>query len=59
MTVANVGNGKVFRHKLQPFKLGVMVKDQAAIDEKMRELFRKNAKPVEDKAIIKTRKRRV
>lgn len=59
MTVANVANGKVFRHKLKVVKIGVMVKNQKAIDDKMQELLTKWAKPQKDKAIIKTRKRRV
>ena len=59
MTVANVPNGKVFRHKLAVFKLGVMVKDQEAIDEKMKKLLAKWAKPQQDKAILKIRKKHV
>ena len=59
MTVANVKNGKVFRHKLKPIKLGIMVKDQKAIDDKMRELLKKWTKPQQDKAILKKRKRHV
>ena len=58
MTVANVPNGKVFRHKLQVFKLGVMIKNQKAIEEKMAEILKKYAKPQPDKAIVKVRKRK-
>lgn len=57
MTVANVPNGKVFRHKLQVFKLGAMVKDFGAIERKMADLLDKWAKPMPDKAIVKIRKR--
>lgn len=57
-TSANTPNGQFFRHKLKVFKLGVMVRDQAAIDAKMAELFRKYAKPQPDKAIVKVRKRK-
>ena len=59
MTVANVPSGKVFRHKLQAFKLGVMIKDQKAIEEKMQQLFEKWAKQQPDKAIVKIRKKRL
>lgn len=58
MTVANVPNGKVFRHKLKVFKLGVMVKGQEAIDEKMRSILKKWAKPMPDKSILKIRKKK-
>lgn len=57
MTVANVKSGKVFRHKLQVFKLGVMVKDQKAIDDKMTALLQKYATPQKDKAIVKIRRK--
>lgn len=58
MTVANVPNGKVFRHKLKVFKLGVMVKDRAAIEDQMHELLQKWARQQPDKAIVKIRKKR-
>lgn len=58
MTVANVRNGKVFRHKLSVFKLGVMIKDKKAIDDKMEELLNKWGKPKPDKVIVKVRKKR-
>ena len=57
MTVANVKKGRVFRHKLKVFKVGVMVRDQAAIDAKMKELLEKWGKPQKDKAIVKGRKK--
>lgn len=43
-----------FRHKLKPIKLGVIIKDQKAIDNKMHELFKKYAVKKEDKLTIKT-----
>ena len=58
MTVANVRNGKVFRHKLSVFKLGVMIKDKKAIDDKMEALLNKWGKPKPDKVIVKVRKKR-
>ena len=58
MTVANVRNGKVFRHKLSVFKPGVMIKDKKAIDDKMEELLNKWGKPKPDKVIVKVRKKR-
>lgn len=57
--VRDVPNGKVFRHKLQVFKLGVMVKNQEAINNKMDELLKKYAKPQADKSIFKVRKKRL
>lgn len=45
-----------FRHKLKPIKLGVIVKDQSKIDNKMTELFKKYATSKETKLIIKKEK---
>lgn len=42
-----------FRHKLKPIKLGVIVKNQKAIDKKMHQLFKKYATKKEDKLTIK------
>ena len=42
-----------FRHKIKPIKLGVIVKDQKAIDKKMNQLFKKYAVKKENKLIIK------
>lgn len=42
-----------FRHKIKPFKLGVIVKDKKRIDDKMTELFKKYAIEKEDKLIVK------
>lgn len=45
--------GRNFKHKLKPIKLGVMVKDRAEIDRKMAEILEKNAEPHPDKVIRK------
>lgn len=42
-----------FRHKLKPIKLGVIIKDQEKLDNKMQELFKKYATQKETKLIIK------
>ena len=42
-----------FRHKLKPIKLGVIIKNQKAIDNKMKKLFKKYATKKEDKLTIK------
>lgn len=42
-----------FRHKIKPIKQGVIIKNKEAIDNKMRELFKKYAVKKEDKLIIK------
>lgn len=45
-----------FKHYLAPFKVGVLVHNQAAIDAKLADAFRKWAKPKEDKCIVKERR---
>ena len=42
-----------FRHKLKPIKLGVIVKDQKAIDDKMKALFKKYKTIKQNKLTIK------
>lgn len=51
-------NGRYFKHKIKPFKLGVMIKDKKAIDDKMEELLNKWGKQKPDKVIVKVRKKR-
>lgn len=55
-TVAKKVDGKVFKHKIKPVKLGVLVKDFGAIERKMDEILKKNAIPPKDRYITKTRK---
>lgn len=47
--------GAVFKHKVKPFKLGVLVKDREAIDRKMQEILTRNAVRMPDKMMIKVR----
>lgn len=49
----------VFKHILKPFKVGVIVYDMDPIQQKMREILRRNAQPKPDKAIIKEKKVRI
>lgn len=53
--MAQVEDTAYFHHKLKVFKLGIQVKNQQAIDDKMSEIFKKYAK-TEDKCIIKEKK---
>lgn len=46
-------SGGTFKHKIKPFKLGVFVKDRAAIDRKMQEILTRNAVRMPDKMMIK------
>lgn len=48
-------SGANFKHKIKPFKLGVFVKDRAAIDRKMQEILTRNAVRMPDKMMIKVR----
>lgn len=45
-----------FRHKLKPLKLGVIIKNKEAIDNKMHNLFKKYATKKENKLTIKEEK---
>lgn len=45
-----------FKHRLAPFKVGVLVKDKRCIDEKMQELFCKWAKKMDCKTIVREKK---
>ena len=45
-----------FKHRLAPFKVGVLVKDKHRIDEKMQELFCKWAKKRDCKTIVREKK---
>lgn len=47
---------RYFKHKLKPFKMGVLIKNQDLVDNKMKELFKKYATKKEDKLIIKEEK---
>ena len=42
-----------FRHKLKPFKLGVLIRNKKAIDNKMQQLFTKYSEKKENDLIIK------
>lgn len=46
-------NGKYFKHKLVPFKIGVCVKDMDAIKTKLLEILKKNAEHHEDRVVVK------
>lgn len=59
MTTQNIENGKVFRHKLQRIKLGVVVKDKDAIEKCFQSLLNKWAKPQTNKVIVKRKKKHV
>lgn len=43
----------IFKHRLQVYKLGVLVNDKKAIDREFKKLLKKYSKPKEDKYIIK------
>lgn len=45
-----------FKHILKPFKVGILVHDRKAIDDKIAATFKKYAKPNPDKVLVKTRK---
>lgn len=45
-----------FKHRLNPFKVGVLVKDKGKIDAKMQELFQKWAKKRDCKTIVKEKR---
>lgn len=48
--------GKYFKHKIKPFKVGMIVKDKEAINKKMQEIFKKYSVPHENKAVFKEKK---
>ena len=48
--------GRFFKHKIKQFKLGVIVKDKDAIDNKMRAVLEKYGEPHKDKTLIKERR---
>lgn len=58
-TTTTKASGRYFRHRLKTWKIGVMVKDMDAIKKKFAEILEKNAKPLQEKAIIKVKKKRV
>lgn len=45
-----------FKHYLKPFKVGVIVYDMEPIKQTMARIIKANAKPVEDKAIVKEKR---
>lgn len=57
-SVSDMDAGKFFKHKIKPIKLGVLIKDREAINNQMRMILKKWAKPHEDKVIIKQRKKK-
>lgn len=46
-------DGKYFKHKIKPVKVGAIIKNKEAIERKMLEIFAKYATPYGDKVIIK------
>ena len=48
--------GKYFKHKIKPFKVGIIVKNKEAISNKMRDIFKKYSVPHENKAVFKEKK---
>lgn len=50
-SVRSVEGEPVFKHKIKPIKLGVIVKNRTAIDEKMKEILKKNAVERSDKVV--------
>lgn len=49
----NVTQQTYFRHKIKPFKIGVLIKNKNIIDNKMKVLFKKYSENKENKLIIK------
>lgn len=47
-----------FKHILTPWKVGVVVHDRKAIEDKLAEIFEKNKRHVDDKYIVKKKKRK-
>ena len=56
-SVMATAGAPVFKHKVKPFKVGVIVKDRNAIDRKMSEILKRNALQKEDKVIRRESKR--
>lgn len=48
-----MGDERFFRHRLTPWRIGILVNDRKRIDEKMLEILIKNAPTVQDKYILK------
>lgn len=48
--------GKYFKHKIKPFKVGIIVKNKEAIDKKMQDIFKKYSVVHENKAVFKEKK---
>lgn len=46
-------DGKYFKHKIKPFKVGVIVKDKKKMEDKMLQIFKKYANDSVSKVIIK------
>lgn len=55
-TVTATETGRVFKHKIKPFKVGVMVKNKEALHERMGKLLRDYAEPWEDGYIMKEKR---
>lgn len=51
--------GKYFKHKIKPFKVGILIKDREILNKKMKELFKKYSTEHEDKAVFKEKKKRI
>lgn len=55
---AKDGN-KYFKHKIKPFKVGILVSDKDKINSKMTEILKKYSKHHEDKAVFKEKKKKI
>ena len=52
-SVTSKFDGKYFKHKIKPFKVGVIVKDKKKMEDKMLQIFKKYANDSVSKVIIK------
>ena len=48
-------DGKYFKHRLKPVKVGAMLRDKWELYQQMSDILKKYACPVEDKVLIKKR----
>lgn len=55
---ATDGN-KYFKHKIKPFKVGILVSDKEKIEQKMADILKKYSKKHEDKAVFKEKKKKI
>lgn len=57
-SVKSKADGRYFKHKLKPFKVGVILKNRKTIEDKMLSIFSKYATAKENKCIVKEKKTR-